>query len=140
MPTGAIPAMKLMTRHSTIVLSTALVAVLAAADVVAAVRQPAKVTFLRDVAPVLLRRCSGCHGRRVSRGGYRLHVFSELMRAGESGEASVVAGKPGASELFRRLLEKDPEARMPRQDDPLSAAEIGPSTRTMRKIGRSDND
>ncbi|HAB11298.1 MAG TPA: hypothetical protein DCE47_06375 [Planctomycetaceae bacterium] len=124
MPTGAIPAMKLMTRHSTIVLSTALVAVLAAADVVAAVRQPAKVTFLRDVAPVLLRRCSGCHGRRVSRGGYRLHVFSELMRAGESGEASVVAGKPGASELFRRLLEKDPEARMPRQDDPLSAAEI----------------
>lgn len=85
----------------------------------------AKVAFLRDVAPILLRRCSGCHGSRVSRGGYRLHDFSSLMRAGESGEVPVVAGKPEASELYRRLIEKDPDARMPREDDALSAAEIG---------------
>ena len=36
MPTGAIPVMKLMTRHSTIVLATAFVLVLAVADVVVA--------------------------------------------------------------------------------------------------------
>ena len=85
----------------------------------------AKVAFLRDVAPILLRRCSGCHGSRVSRGGYRLHDFSSLMRAGESAEVPVVAGKPEASELYRRLIEKDPDARMPREDDALSATEIG---------------
>ncbi len=85
----------------------------------------AKVAFLRDVAPVLLRRCSGCHGSRVSRGGYRLHDFASLMRTGESGETPVVAGKPEASELYRRLTETDPDARMPREDDPLSATEIG---------------
>ena len=85
----------------------------------------AKVAFLRDVAPILLRRCSGCHGSRVSRGGYKLHDFSSLMRTGESGELPVVAGKPEASELYRRLLEKDPDVRMPREDDALSATEIG---------------
>ena len=125
MPTGAIPLTKPMTNHSTITLGLALFAVLTTVDAVAADPQPTKVVFLRDVAPILLRRCSGCHGGRVSRGGFRLHVFSELMRAGESGEASVVAGKPEASELYRRLVEKDPEARMPREDDPLSASEIG---------------
>ena len=76
MPTWANPVMKLMTRHSTIVLATAFVLVLAVADVVVAAKKSPKVGFLRDVAPVLLRRCSGCHGGRVSRGGYRLPVFS----------------------------------------------------------------
>ena len=83
-----------------------------------------KVQFLRDVAPVLLRRCSGCHGTRVSRGGFRLQTFADLLRAGESGNAPVVAGKPTESELFRRLVEADPELRMPREDDPLAAGDV----------------
>ena len=62
MPTWANSVMKLMTGHSTIVLATAFVLVLAVADVVAAAKKSPKVGFLRDVAPVLLRRCSGCHG------------------------------------------------------------------------------
>lgn len=87
--------------------------------------QPAaRVSFLKEIAPILTRRCTGCHGPKRTEGGYRLHAFSNLMAAGESEATPIVPGKPSASELFRRLIESDEELRMPQLDDPLSPAEI----------------
>lgn len=83
-----------------------------------------EVSFIRDVAPILLGRCAGCHGEKKTEGGYRLNTFDNLVRPGDSGEQSVVVGKPGDSELFRRVFESDEELRMPQQDDPLSEKEI----------------
>ena len=76
----------------------------------------AEVSFMRDIAPVLQRRCSGCHGDKKSKGNYRLHTFEYL-------EQAVVSGKPGESDLYLRLVETDPESRMPQKDDALSAAD-----------------
>ena len=83
----------------------------------------AEVDFLRDVAPVLLRRCSGCHGPRKSEGDYRIHTFSFLMSAGTSGFPAVVPGKPDESELLLRVRETDESMRMPQQDDALPATD-----------------
>lgn len=80
--------------------------------------------FLRDVAPILLQRCAGCHGEKKSEGDYRLHTFEALMKAGASGESPVVPGKPANSELLLRILEKDDSVRMPQQDDALSQQQI----------------
>ncbi len=85
--------------------------------------KPAPVSFLRDVAPVLQKRCAGCHGERLNLGGYRLHSFQNLMRAGTSGATPVVAGKPAESNLVKLLTVRDPEKRMPKGDEPLSAAQ-----------------
>lgn len=85
----------------------------------------AEVSFVREVAPVLLKRCAGCHGERKDSGNYRLHTFAGLMRAGESGKPAVVAGKPAASELFRRIDSHVEAERMPQADDPLSPIQIG---------------
>ncbi len=79
----------------------------------------AEVDFLRDVAPVLLRRCSGCHGPRKAEGDYRIHTFLFLMSAGTSGFPAVVPGKPDESELLLRIRETDESMRMPQQDDTL---------------------
>lgn len=87
------------------------------------------VSFLRDVAPILLQRCAGCHGEKKTEGGYRLNTFENLIRAGDSEEPSVVAGKPSESELLRRIIETDEDLRMPRQDDPLSEQQVA----TIRK-------
>lgn len=84
----------------------------------------AKIRFLRDIAPILNRRCAGCHGPKKTEGGYRLHAFANLMTAGESEEPPVVAGKPEESEIYRRLIETDENLRMPQLDDPLSGKEI----------------
>ncbi|MFT4641540.1 MAG: mono/diheme cytochrome c family protein, partial [Verrucomicrobiales bacterium] len=76
----------------------------------------AEVSFMRDIAPVLQRRCAGCHGAKKSKGNYRLHTFEYLMDA-------VVPGKPEESDLYLLLLEEDPDSRMPQKDDPLSETE-----------------
>lgn len=76
----------------------------------------AEVSFMRDVAPVLQRRCAGCHGAKKSKGNYRLHTFDYLKQA-------VVPKKPEESDLYLLLIEEDADSRMPQKDDPLSANE-----------------
>lgn len=82
-----------------------------------------EIHFLRDVAPILNQRCSGCHGPGRSDGDLRLHTFDLLMKAGASEAHTVVAGKPEESEIFRRITEVDDSIRMPQKDEPLSAAQ-----------------
>ncbi|MCW3055621.1 MAG: hypothetical protein JWN14_4791 [Chthonomonadales bacterium] len=84
----------------------------------------AEVSFSHEIAPILLKRCTGCHGERTNQGGYRAHNFQSLMKVGASGLAPVVAGKPMASALFQRIMTKVEAIRMPKSDDPLSATQI----------------
>src|SRR2546423_7930054 len=86
--------------------------------------QGAGVSFRRDVAPILLDRCQKCHGPEKAKGDYRLDTFERLMKSGESGEAPLVAGKPGESQLYQLITTAEDEDRMPKKSDPLSAASI----------------
>ena len=83
-----------------------------------------EVSFSRDVAPLVLRRCAGCHGGKIAEGGLRLHTFDFMMEAGDSGETTIVPGDPDASEFYHRLVESDVDLRMPQEDDPLDDVEI----------------
>lgn len=82
------------------------------------------VSFREQLAPVLVRRCLGCHNNRRSEGRYAVHTFEQLLRTGDSEERPVVPGRPDDSYLFRRLIEPDPSQRMPQEDEPLSPNEI----------------
>ncbi len=50
--------------------------------------------------------------------------YELLTKPGDTELRPVVPGKPGESELYRLLLEHDPEDRMPQKADPLPEAEI----------------
>lgn len=100
--------------------------------------QPAPVGFLKEVAPVLLKRCAGCHGERSNLGGYRLHAFQDLMRKGGGGRPAVTPGKPEASELLRRIEIRDPALRMPKQDEPLSPSQTALIRRWILEGARFD--
>ncbi len=80
--------------------------------------------FARDVAPVLVRKCLTCHNDEKAKGGYRLHDTKVLLKAGDSGEAPVTAGKPEASHLFALLVHPDADERMPQKDEPLPKSDI----------------
>lgn len=82
------------------------------------------VSFRRDIAPLLQRRCAVCHCEESAKGGYRLDTFQLLQKPGDGGETPIVAGKARASALFKLLLAKDPEDRMPQKADALPDAEI----------------
>ena len=82
------------------------------------------VSFQRDIAPLLQRRCAVCHGEENAKGRYRLDSFSRLAKAGESAQPPLVAGKPLESELYRLLLEPEATDRMPQKADALPREEI----------------
>ena len=82
------------------------------------------VSFRTDVAPLLHRRCARCHDEDSAKGRYRLDSLVRVWKTGESDLPPVVAGKPGESELYLRLVETAPDERMPQKADALPAAEV----------------
>lgn len=85
--------------------------------------QPPPVSFRKEIAPLLNRRCAACHNEENAKGRYRVDSFARLLKPGESDEKPIVAGRPAESELFRLLLEPDANERMPQKADPLPEAE-----------------
>jgi len=84
----------------------------------------APVSFRKDIAPVLHRRCAACHGEQNAKGGYRLDTFERMGKAGDTELAPLVAGTPGKSELHQLLVEADANDRMPQKADALPPREI----------------
>jgi WD40 repeat protein len=85
---------------------------------------PGEVSFTRDIAPILARKCVACHGPEKAKGNYQLHHFETMLKPGASQLAAVTPGQPAKSELFRLLVTSDAEDRMPQKDDPLPKAQI----------------
>lgn len=55
-----------------------------------------------DVIPILLLRCTVCHGRHRKEGGLDLHDRDAMLRGGKSGPA-FVPGKPEESLMLKRI-------------------------------------
>ena len=77
-----------------------------------------KVSFSKDLAPVLAQHCLGCHDNQRRRGGLSLATFSRLLRGGDSG-APVSAGNPETSLLIAKLEGTADGQRMPQGRPPL---------------------
>ncbi len=82
------------------------------------------VSFLNDVAPILVESCVGCHNPRKSESRYDLTTFSKLAKGGAMGEGIML--EPGDLELsyFIELLQEDGIPRMPYDTDPLPKEQI----------------
>ncbi|HQU41214.1 MAG TPA: PSD1 and planctomycete cytochrome C domain-containing protein, partial [Pirellulales bacterium] len=55
-----------------------------------------------DVLPILLRRCSPCHGRNRQEAGLDLRTKAGMLRGGKSGPA-IVHGQPQQSRIMQRI-------------------------------------
>ena len=77
-------------------------------------RAAEKVSFNRDIRPILSDICFKCHGPDVAKikGGLRLDSKDAAMKGGDSGPA-IVPGKPEESEVYRRLVTHDADDFMP---------------------------
>jgi cytochrome c553 len=82
------------------------------------------VDFVRDIEPILAARCNHCHGADEQEGQLRLDARAIVMRGGQSGPL-LVPGKSSDSLLIHRVAGLGSEPRMPVDDEPLSAEEIG---------------
>ncbi len=85
--------------------------------------QEGKVSFYKDVRPILTQNCQGCHQPAKAQGGYVMTEYASLLKAGDSEKPGIVPGKPEASYLLAEILvNKDGKAEMPKNGSPLAPA------------------
>jgi hypothetical protein len=87
-----------------------------------------EVAFNRDIRPILSEQCFSCHGfdAKHRKAGLRLDTREGAL-ADHEGTRAIVPGDPAKSELWQRLLTKDPEDVMPPPDahkPTLTAAQL----------------
>ena len=92
-----------------------------------------KIDFNTQVKPIINKKCITCHGGVKQQGGFSLLFREEALRKTKSGKLAIIPGKPGESELVRRINETDPDERMPYKHPALSSAEINILTQWIKE-------
>ncbi|MEK0437150.1 MAG: hypothetical protein RLZZ233_121 [Verrucomicrobiota bacterium] len=74
----------------------------------------AKVSFNREIRPILSEQCFSCHGfdPKHRKADLRLDTREGAL-ADNDGVRAIIPGDPAKSELWKRLLSQDPEEVMP---------------------------
>ncbi|WPP51175.1 DUF1553 domain-containing protein [Catalinimonas niigatensis] len=85
---------------------------------------PEKVDFNLHVKPILSDKCFACHGpdEASQEAGLELATPGGAFAAlkDNPGEYAIVAGKPGKSEVYHRIVSEDPEYLMPPPESNLT--------------------
>jgi len=76
----------------------------------------AQLEFNRDIRPILTVHCTGCHGGVKEAGGISFVFREKALSIGDTGNRTIVPGKPEVSELIKRITSKDPDLVMPHPD------------------------
>lgn len=85
-------------------------------------QEPPKVSYHRDVRPILQERCQGCHQPAKRSGGLLLTSYVDMQQGGDSQQPAVVAGKPDESLLYVQILPRGTEPPlMPKDAEPLKS-------------------
>jgi len=90
---------------------------------------PLKIDFTREARPILAQHCFKCHGMDdgARKAKLRLDLRESATKPAKSGDIPIVPGKPGKSELVRRILATNddvmppPGARNPLTPDQIKA-------------------
>ncbi len=83
-----------------------------------------KISYSRQIQPLLAARCFACHGPDDAESGLALHEEKLAHAEPDSGTMAIVPGRPDESELLRRVATDDEWERMPPEGEPLKPAEI----------------
>src|SRR5205823_2994915 len=90
-----------------------------------AAASPKKLSFHRDIRPILRVNCQGCHQPAKPMGKLVLTSYAELKKGGESTEPGFAPGKPAQSPLFLQVVgQKGQRPAMPKERPPLEDAEV----------------
>ena len=100
--------------------------------------RPDPVSFRRQIAPILVKKCLACHDDRKASGGLSLATFAALERGGKTvGEAILDPGDPESSYLIATIRRGAP-IRMPYKQPPLKVDEVAVLTRWVKEGAKFD--
>ena len=80
--------------------------------------------FSRDIAPILVGNCIGCHNAKLRRGKFDMTSFKKLME-GAAKEKVVIPGKPDESPLVLRIKGEEKPKMPPGANRNLADVAIG---------------
>ncbi|WP_020527714.1 DUF1553 domain-containing protein [Flexithrix dorotheae] len=86
--------------------------------------QEDKISFNKEIRPILNKNCISCHGGVKQSGGFGMVFRENALKETESGVMAIVPGEPNKSEIIKRIRHHDPELRMPLEAEPLKEEEI----------------
>src|SRR5712691_3584203 len=80
-----------------------------------AAAEPERVSFNRDLRPIMSDTCFRCHGpdKNARMAGMRLDIRDEAIRPTRSGRTPIVPGDPDKSEIIARILASGAKAMPP---------------------------
>jgi hypothetical protein len=86
---------------------------------------PHLAAYSEKIRPLLAERCFSCHGGLKQEAGLRLDTVALMVEGGESGSV-VTKGDPDASLILERVIDTDPDTRMPPEGEgePLSPEQL----------------
>ncbi len=100
---------------------------------------PAKVSFYKDVRPLIQLHCQGCHQPAKAQGGFVMTQYAELFKPGSSGKEPIVKGKPEASHIVQQITPQGGKApAMPKDKDPLAPAQVETIRRWIQEGAEND--
>ena len=85
--------------------------------------QAQEVSFSRDIRPVLLNHCAGCHAGETATSGFRVTSVPELLAGGTKAGPAVISGKPEESPLVQ-YIRGVRQPRMPKGAAPLTDEQL----------------
>jgi WD40 repeat protein/mono/diheme cytochrome c family protein len=108
-------------------------------DAPAKPEEQGKISFLKDVAPILVENCIACHNPKKSESKFIMTTFGQLAKGGQQGGDGMMleAGDPDAS-YFVELIRPDGEPRMPYKQDPLPPEKIKVIERWVKEGAKYD--
>src|SRR6266513_1208711 len=83
-----------------------------------------KVSYYRQIRPILQANCQGCHQPAKSKGGYVMTDFKGLLAGGDTEGAAIVPKHADKSAIIKMITPQDGEVRMPKGKTPLLDSEI----------------
>jgi hypothetical protein len=77
--------------------------------------EESKISYGRDIRPILADNCFACHGpdAKQRKAKLRLDTRAGALAESRSGEHAIVPGKPDESALVERISAEEPSLRMP---------------------------
>lgn len=112
----------------------------APAGVANPVEAPAPVSFMGELAPLLVKNCIACHNGRKAESKYDMTTFAKLAKGGQQGEdITLEPGKPDESR-FVELVRHDGSPRMPHKQDPLPIDQVQLIERWVAEGAKYDGD
>jgi cytochrome c553 len=94
--------------------------------------EPAKLSYSRDVQPILAANCFLCHGPDAGnrKAGLRLDSAADATKALKSGDRAIVPGHPEKSALVERINADDSERMPPLKKSPKGLTAVEKATLT----------